>query len=110
MDWSKAYDCLPHDLFIAKLAAYGFGPNSLELISSYLSHRQQRVKIGSKFSERRPCQEFHKIQFLLYFSSTSFSTSTRGTPISAPLQAILHCIYVTRMSGDETRGISGDET
>ena len=51
MDLSKAYDCLPHDLLIAKLAAYKFGPNSLALIYNYLSQRKQRVKVGSKFSE-----------------------------------------------------------
>ena len=38
MDLSKAYDCLPHDLLIAKLAAYGFGLKSLKLSSSYLSN------------------------------------------------------------------------
>ena len=51
MDLSKAYDCLPHDLLIAKLAAYGFGQHSLPLIRSYLSNRKQRVKVGSEFSE-----------------------------------------------------------
>ena len=51
MDLSKAYDCLSHDLLIAKLAAYGFGPNSLALISNYLSQRKQRIKVGSTFSE-----------------------------------------------------------
>ena len=36
MDLSKAFDCLPHDLLIAKLAAYGFDHNAIELINSYL--------------------------------------------------------------------------
>ena len=51
MDLSKAYDCLPHDLLIAKLAAYGFGLKSLKLFSSYLLNRKQRVKYGNSFSE-----------------------------------------------------------
>ena len=50
MDLSKAYDCLPHDLLIAKLEAYGFGIDSLKLIHSYLTERKQRVKVGSSFS------------------------------------------------------------
>ena len=47
MDLSKAYDCLPHDLLIAKLEAYGLDVNSLRLMYSYLDSRIQRVKIGS---------------------------------------------------------------
>jgi hypothetical protein len=51
MDLSKAFDCLPHTLIIAKLNAYGFSLNSCLLVLSYLSHRKQRVKIGSTRSE-----------------------------------------------------------
>ena len=51
MDLSKAFDCLPHDLLIAKLHAYGFGKRSLDTFYSYLSNRFHRVRIGSSFSE-----------------------------------------------------------
>ena len=50
MDLSKAYDCLPTDLLIAKLEAYNFDKSSLELLFSYLTNRKQRVKVGSSFS------------------------------------------------------------
>ena len=47
MDLSKANDCLPHGLLLAKMEAYGFSADSLKLIHSYLVERKQRVKIGS---------------------------------------------------------------
>ena len=49
-DLSKAFDCLWHDLLIAKLHAYGFDYLSLKLIHSYLSDRFQRVRINASFS------------------------------------------------------------
>ena len=51
MDLSKAFDCLPHCLIVAKLNAYGFSKNSCLLIASYLYNRKQRVKIGSSRSD-----------------------------------------------------------
>ena len=45
MDLSKAFDCLPHELIIAKLAAYGLGKGALLVIFSYLKNRKQSVKV-----------------------------------------------------------------
>ena len=45
MDLSKAFDCLPHGLLIAKLYAYSFSMSACEPKSNYLSNRQQCVKI-----------------------------------------------------------------
>ena len=49
-DQSKAFDYLPHSLFIAELKDYGFDNNSLNLVNDYLSHRFQRTKIGNEYS------------------------------------------------------------
>ena len=51
MDLSKAFDCLPHDLIVDKLAAYGLCESACKLLASYLSNRKQRVKLGDNYSD-----------------------------------------------------------
>ena len=50
-DPSKAFDCLLHDLLIAKLHAFGFDLKSLKVIHAYLNDRIQVTKFGSFYSE-----------------------------------------------------------
>ena len=50
MNLSKAYDCFPHDLLLAKRSAYSFDESAITMIANYLSNRYQHVKIGSTFS------------------------------------------------------------
>ena len=45
VDLSKAFDCLSHDLIIAKLAAYDLGDGALQIVYSYLQNRKQSVKV-----------------------------------------------------------------
>ena len=47
MDLSKAFDCISHDLVIAKLAAYGFDKSIICYIYSYLKNRKQCVSVNS---------------------------------------------------------------
>ena len=47
---SKAFDCLSHELLLAKLHAYGFSISALRLIYSYLANRKQKPKINMSYS------------------------------------------------------------
>ena len=51
MDLSKAFDCLPRDLLLVKLQAYGLSVKACALISSYLSGRRQQVRLGPHCSD-----------------------------------------------------------
>lgn len=76
-DLSKAFDCIVHDLLIAKLHAYGFDNSSLNFIHNYLTNRKQRVKINLSFSA------FNKIKF--------------GVPQGSILGPLLFNIYICDM-------------
>ena len=49
-DISKTFDCLSHDLLIAKLRAYGLDLASLEILRDYLTNIKQRTKVHSFYS------------------------------------------------------------
>ena len=49
-DLPKAFDCLSHDLLLAKLNACGFSLPATKLMQCYLSNRKQRTKTNSEFS------------------------------------------------------------
>ena len=51
IDLSKAYDCLPHSLMIAKFQAYIIRKSGLNLLLSYLSNQKQRRKINFSYSD-----------------------------------------------------------
>ena len=53
VDLSKAFDSVCHGLLLAKLRAYGFSKSAIELMSSYLCGRRQRVKLDNVYSDWR---------------------------------------------------------
>ena len=50
-DLSKAFDCLPPKLLVAKLHAYGLDRKSCMMIANYFCNRKQRVKLSHIKSE-----------------------------------------------------------
>ena len=50
MDLSKAFDCINHDLLIAKMHAYGVSKQAIKLLRNYLSNRRQRVGVDETYS------------------------------------------------------------
>ena len=41
-DLSKAFDCIPHNLLVAKLHAYGFSQKTVTFIYSYIKRRKEK--------------------------------------------------------------------
>ena len=50
LDLSKTFDCLNHEVLIAKLDAYGFSKSALLFFHSNIHDRKQRVKVNGSFS------------------------------------------------------------
>ena len=49
-DLLKAFDCISHDLLVAKLHALGLSLPALKMIQNYLLNQKQRTKTGSSYS------------------------------------------------------------
>ena len=47
MNFSKAFDCIPHNLLIAKMSADEFPMDILVFMYCYLKRRKQNVKINN---------------------------------------------------------------
>ena len=43
-DLSKAFDCIPYELLIAKLTAYRFDLKALKFIYSYINNRKKKLE------------------------------------------------------------------
>ena len=51
MELPKAFDCVPHDLLIAKFAAYSVDENLLTYLHPYLLNRKQSIRISNIHSK-----------------------------------------------------------
>lgn len=49
-DLTKAFDCVPFEILLEKLRYYGLNCHSIQILSSYLTNRQQYVTIKGKQS------------------------------------------------------------
>ena len=85
-DLSKAFDCTPHDLLIAKLSTYTLNNDSLCYIYSYLKDRKQCVQINNNQSE--------------------FDTILSGVPQGSILGPILYNIFFNDFFFFCTKGLS----
>ena len=54
VDLQKAFDTVGHEILLQKLDHYGIREGSLALFRSYLSNREQRVRIRDNYSSYKP--------------------------------------------------------
>ena len=74
LDFSKAFDKVPHQRLISKLRAHGIGPEISRWIENWLTDRKQRVTIKG--------------------TQSPWTSVTRGVPQGTVLGPILFTIYI----------------
>ena len=51
LDFRKAFDLVDHEILLHTLSLYRFSTNTIQFFRSYLSNRQQLVKVNNNCSE-----------------------------------------------------------
>ena len=104
LDLSAAFDIVDHQIFLRKLASYGFSESSMKWFSSYLTGRCQTIQVETKYSDPEPLGEYGVPQgsilgplIFIIFSNDFPASSVEG-------EAVLY-------ADDDTENVSdGDPT
>ena len=90
LDFSKAFDTVPHQRLLYKMSHYGITSNTLQWVSAWLTKRQQRVCLDGESSRNNPVRSgvpqgmvLGSLCFLIYINDMGNSISRKTTQVFA---------------------------